>query len=182
MAGEEKIKIFTIALFVLMIAPAVYPAAPTAAKAAARIEPDSCLVDRGKCIVRAVRTTNGGIKVDGILGESDWKHAPVTSGFIQHEPHDGEPATEKTDVRIVYDDYAIYVGVRAYDREARLRAIPQRLGTLRRNQQKPRARFQRPPAGRPLADRAGTALDLVRIPHRLAKARLVRVRWRVLPQ
>ncbi len=119
MEREEEMKISIITLFVL-ITPAVYPAPLTAAEAAVGVEPDSCLVERKECVVRAIRTTNGGIKIDGILGESAWKHTPATTGFIQHEPHDGIPATEKTDVRIVYDDYAIYVGVRAYDKEPHL--------------------------------------------------------------
>ncbi len=66
-------------------------------------------------VIRAIRTTNGHVKIDGHLDESDWKRTPAASGFIQNEPHDGEPATERTDVWIIYDDEAIYVGIKAYD-------------------------------------------------------------------
>ncbi len=65
----------------------------------------------------AVHATNGGIKVDGVLDESDWDRAPVTDGFIQQEPYDGRPATERTTVRVVYDGERIYVGLKAYDTE-----------------------------------------------------------------
>jgi hypothetical protein len=67
--------------------------------------------------VRAVRAANGGIKVDGRLDESDWSRAPVCEGFIQNEPYDGRPATERTTVRVVYDDANVYVGIKAYDSE-----------------------------------------------------------------
>ncbi len=66
--------------------------------------------------VTAVRTVNGGIRVDGALDERDWERAPAAEGFIQHEPYDGRPATERTTVRVVYDDACIYVGMKAYDR------------------------------------------------------------------
>ncbi|UCF04639.1 MAG: carbohydrate binding family 9 domain-containing protein [bacterium] len=65
--------------------------------------------------LRAVRVANGGIRIDGILNEPDWETAPIASDFTQHEPDDGMPATEKTLVRVVFDDESIYVGVEAYD-------------------------------------------------------------------
>jgi hypothetical protein len=49
-----------------------------------------------------VRAT-GPIKVDGALDEPDWSGAPVARGFIQNEPHEGEPASDDTDVRVLYD-------------------------------------------------------------------------------
>jgi hypothetical protein len=67
--------------------------------------------------VRAIRATNGGIRVDGRLDESDWGRAPISEGFIQNEPYDGRPATERTTVRVVYDDATVYVGLKAYDSE-----------------------------------------------------------------
>jgi hypothetical protein len=67
--------------------------------------------------VRAIRAANGGIKVDGRLDESDWGRAPLCEGFVQNEPYDGRPATERTTVRVVYDDAYIYVGMKAYDSE-----------------------------------------------------------------
>ena len=68
-------------------------------------------------MIRAVRTANGGIRIDGILDEPDWSRATGSNGFIQNEPNEGDPATERTVVRIVYDDEAIYIGITAYDSE-----------------------------------------------------------------
>src|SRR5262245_57743894 len=64
----------------------------------------------------AVRAT-GPIKTDGALDEPDWDRAPLARGFIQNDPHEGEPATEDTDVRVLYDANNIYIGVFAHDRD-----------------------------------------------------------------
>ncbi len=56
-------------------------------------------------------------RIDGVLDDQVWQHAPIATGFIQHEPNEGEPATEKTTVQIVYDDEALYVGIVCYDSE-----------------------------------------------------------------
>ncbi len=57
------------------------------------------------------------VRVDGVLDEPAWSRAGRTSGFRQREPKEGAPATEATEVRVLYDDEALYVGVRALDRE-----------------------------------------------------------------
>ena len=53
--------------------------------------------------------------IDGFLNEAVWQQAPVMTGFTQREPMDGQPATERTEVRVVFDDDALYVGVWAFD-------------------------------------------------------------------
>ena len=60
----------------------------------------------------AARVANGAIRLDGSLGEAAWNAAPAISDFVQREPVEGAPPTDPTDVRIVYDDDAIYVGAR----------------------------------------------------------------------
>ena len=64
----------------------------------------------------AVRAS-GAIVIDGALDEADWMRAPMVHGFIQNEPREGEPATEDTDVRVLYDANSLYFGVFAHDRE-----------------------------------------------------------------
>jgi hypothetical protein len=56
-----------------------------------------------------------GIELDGRLDESAWKAAPVAKGFIQNDPREGEAATFDTEVRLVYTDTALYIGVFAKD-------------------------------------------------------------------
>ena len=53
--------------------------------------------------------------IDGDLSDDAWKNAPEISGFTQHDPDDGKPATQKTVVKVVYDNDAIYVGAMMYD-------------------------------------------------------------------
>jgi len=57
----------------------------------------------------------GPIAVDGRLDEAAWQAALPAGGFIQNEPREGVPATFDTEVRIVYDEQAIYFGVVATD-------------------------------------------------------------------
>jgi hypothetical protein len=65
-------------------------------------------------VSRAVRAV-GRIHLDGRLDEPAWAQAPVTDVFTQIDPLEGQPASQKTEVRVVYDDDALYVGARLYD-------------------------------------------------------------------
>ena len=47
--------------------------------------------------------------VDGDLSDPVWQKAPVIDQFIQMVPDSGEPATERTEVRIVYDSDSLYI-------------------------------------------------------------------------
>ncbi|HEX4933286.1 MAG TPA: carbohydrate binding family 9 domain-containing protein, partial [Gemmatimonadaceae bacterium] len=64
--------------------------------------------------ISAVRVTDA-IRIDGRLDEAAWAGAPVATGFTQIDPHFGQPATEQTEVRVLYDDEAIYLGARMFD-------------------------------------------------------------------
>ncbi|HWC72969.1 MAG TPA: hypothetical protein VG454_03455, partial [Gemmatimonadales bacterium] len=64
--------------------------------------------------VRAV-PLQGEIHLDGRLDEPIWQTAPAATGLRQAQPNIGDPATQRTEVRFVYDGAAIYVGARMYD-------------------------------------------------------------------
>jgi len=53
--------------------------------------------------------------IDGLLDEAVWRTAARIETFTQQEPLDGEPATERTEVRLLYDANALYIAVHAYD-------------------------------------------------------------------
>jgi len=53
--------------------------------------------------------------VDGVLDEPVWRTAAMVDSFTQQEPSDGAPATERTEVRLLYDAEHLYIGVRAFD-------------------------------------------------------------------
>lgn len=57
------------------------------------------------------------IELDGRLDESGWQTAEPASGFTQQEPEDGKLATQRTEIRLLFDDEAIYVGARMFDTE-----------------------------------------------------------------
>jgi len=57
------------------------------------------------------------IVLDGRLDEGPWRRALPASGFVQQDPDNGVPATEQTEVRIVYSDSALYMGVTCLDSE-----------------------------------------------------------------
>jgi hypothetical protein len=55
------------------------------------------------------------INVDGILNEPVWRTPNPITEFYQAYPDQGQPASERTEVRVAYDAEAIYVGARCYD-------------------------------------------------------------------
>ncbi len=56
-----------------------------------------------------------GPNVDGVLDDAVWASAAIIDDFVQQEPNEGAPASERTEVRILYDAQTLYLGVRAYD-------------------------------------------------------------------
>ena len=68
----------------------------------------------GGVTVRAVRLSEP-LKFDGRLDESMYTTVPPISDFIQQEPIEGVPATEKTEVWIFFDDTNIYISARCWD-------------------------------------------------------------------
>ncbi len=55
-----------------------------------------------------------GPTLDGVLDEEVWQRATVVSEFVQQEPDEGQAATERTEVRLIYDEKNIYIGVHAF--------------------------------------------------------------------
>lgn len=67
--------------------------------------------------IRILRITEP-VKIDGRLDEPAWSQAELATDFRQQEPTEGEPATEKTEVRLLFDDKNVYIGIHAFDSEA----------------------------------------------------------------
>ncbi len=82
-------------------------------------------------VIRAVRAAESPT-IDGVLDDAVWRTIEPVTGFRQRWPEDGEPATERTEVRVAYDARAIYVGMIMHDREpARImRSILHREGRI----------------------------------------------------
>ena len=55
------------------------------------------------------------IQLDGYLNERIWREQPTIGGFIQAEPRPGEDPSEQTEVRVAYDENALYIAVHCFD-------------------------------------------------------------------
>jgi uncharacterized protein DUF5916 len=56
-------------------------------------------------------------KLDGTLDDPLWQTGKTVAEFRQQEPNEGQHATEKTEVRILYTRHAVYFGIHCYDSE-----------------------------------------------------------------
>ena len=54
-------------------------------------------------------------KIDGVLDDEVWKKAPLVEEFTQQEPREGAAASERTEVRVLYDGKTLHIGVHAFD-------------------------------------------------------------------
>src|SRR5439155_11554119 len=72
--------------------------------------------DKSVQTIHAVRTSEK-IRIDGILDDKVWDSAPPATAFTQRDPDEGKAPTERTEVRIAYDDANIYFGIRLFDSE-----------------------------------------------------------------
>ena len=68
----------------------------------------------GHVSVRAVRITTA-MRIDGKLEEAAYADTEAVSDFLQQEPNEGRPATEKTEAWVFFDDNNIYVSARCWD-------------------------------------------------------------------
>ena len=66
--------------------------------------------------IRALQTSEH-IRVDGKLDEAAWSKAEPVDVFTQRDPEEGKPASERTEVRILIGDDALFVGAKLYDKE-----------------------------------------------------------------
>jgi hypothetical protein len=89
------------------------PGGGAGASAGAAVNYATARLERRLMAVRA----SGPITLDGLPDESAWNDAPIASHFLQNDPREGDPATFDTEVRVVYDDDALYFGVFAKDDE-----------------------------------------------------------------
>ena len=99
-----------------------------AAGAAAQDPPDRLVIDgppppvppavinrdaEGRATLRAVRVDD--LDIDGVLDEPVYQEVPPAAGFIMQEPREGPPATEQTEVWVLFDDDNFYLVVRCWN-------------------------------------------------------------------
>ena len=64
--------------------------------------------------LKAIKTTEN-IKVNGILDEKAWNEAMTADNFITYSPTIGEPSIKRSEVKILYNNKALYIGAVLYD-------------------------------------------------------------------
>src|SRR5437762_6143560 len=94
--------------FALLLAPPQLAAQSSTAVGKAVIDSSS------RRLAHAVRR-EGDIVLDGKLDEPAWQKAPVITGFTESYPNPGKMAADQTEARVVYDDAALYLGIRMFD-------------------------------------------------------------------
>jgi Domain of unknown function (DUF5916)/Carbohydrate family 9 binding domain-like len=67
--------------------------------------------------IRAVRVAHAPL-LDGRLDDDAWRGATPITDLRQSDPEEGQPVSQTTEIRVVYDDAALYIGARLHDREA----------------------------------------------------------------
>ncbi|HSM37090.1 MAG TPA: DUF5916 domain-containing protein [Longimicrobiales bacterium] len=53
--------------------------------------------------------------LDGRLDEAAWASAPAATGFVQNQPRPGEPASQATEARVLFDGETLWIGLRLHD-------------------------------------------------------------------
>jgi len=103
----------TIAAAFVLLAPCVFAQQPAAAAPAAQSTPIDYEAVRLAKVITAIRISEG-IVLDGRLDEAVWQTVSPATDFIQNQPRPGEPARFRTEVRFLYDDTNLYVGVTCF--------------------------------------------------------------------
>jgi hypothetical protein len=104
-----------VALLVIVAADFGYAMAQQAGGGAAGGQREVEVGDAGKPVVYAAAADGGSITLDGRLDEPAWTAARPATAFVQREPEEGVSPDQSTEVRVVFDDAALYVGARMFD-------------------------------------------------------------------
>jgi hypothetical protein len=87
----------------------------SAVSAVAPVPPDVIVREAsGQVTIRAVRLASP-LTLDGRLDEAVYRDVPAISDFIQNDPREGEPATEKTEVWVLFDNSTLYLVARCWE-------------------------------------------------------------------
>lgn len=82
------------------------------------IYPAEAQVQQDRKEIRALKLDNPEqFNFDGRVNEEFWDRIDPATGFLQQEPAEGMPASERTEVRIAFDSEYLYMGVILYDND-----------------------------------------------------------------
>ena len=66
-------------------------------------------------VILIAEKLNSPVEIDGELTEPVWKNGNTFDNFIQRDPDEGSPASERTVIKLAYDDRYLYLGAVMYD-------------------------------------------------------------------
>src|SRR5437773_7865349 len=122
---ERQLKCFRALMFALSMT--LFSVATQAQQPSTSINPQTTTTpspsplsqdSKGPRRVHTIRTADP-IKIDGTLDEPSWSLAQPATDFLQEQPNEGAPASERTEVRVLFDDKNIYFGIRAFDSDVK---------------------------------------------------------------
>lgn len=102
----------------LLAATIVFALVPQIRPLAAQEPAEPAASPRARPSIAAARRTSK-VSLDGRLDDAAWQHATTAGGFVQKSPIEGDSAEHGTEVRVLYDDDAIYIAARMFDSEPR---------------------------------------------------------------
>src|SRR5437870_2693752 len=105
------------ARLIFALSVSLFSVAVHAQQATSQTPAQSSQENTGPRLIQAKRVTDA-IKVDGILDEPAWSLAQPATDFLQQQPNEGATASERTEVRVLFDDKNIYFGISAFDSDA----------------------------------------------------------------
>lgn len=73
------------------------------------------ITPQGKRVYKTQRFTSAAPKIDGKLNDAVWEEGNWTGSYLQHKPVEGAQPTNKTHMKILYDDKNLYVAFRVFD-------------------------------------------------------------------
>jgi len=91
------------------------PLAAIAALVLVSVAAETALADRNAHPPAQAIRLSAPVDVDGVLSEAVWQNGSAITQFTMRDPIEGVDPTERTEVRIAYDDEALYIGARMYD-------------------------------------------------------------------
>ncbi len=107
-----------VAVLALALVAVTHPLASHAQQSTAAAEVGRELTPAGYPLARA-RRVDGVPAIDGdVLGDPAWADATPATGFQQNTPDEGQPASERTEVYVIYTDDTLYFGIVCYVRDA----------------------------------------------------------------
>jgi hypothetical protein len=80
-----------------------------------------CLAGNSQTKSASATRSSSTIKIDGILDETDWSLAVPATDFITNSPVYGKPSQFPTEVKVIYDNSAIYIGAYIHDDPSKIR-------------------------------------------------------------